>query len=50
MKTFLLHTLYIVLLSSLAYVVYAQNSTVVQQQQLIREMMKNPYCLVPEVK
>ena len=50
MKTVLIHTLYAVLLASLLYMSVVQARTITQQQNLIREMATNPYCLVPEVK
>jgi hypothetical protein len=50
MKTILIHTLYIGLLATLLYVNFLQANTVIRQQQIIRDMVTNPYCLIPEVK
>jgi hypothetical protein len=50
MKTVLIHTMYTVLLASLLYMNIVQARTITNQQHTIREMITNPYCLMPEVK
>lgn len=42
------HVLAIGIIAGLLWIICFQNSTIMQQQRLVREMVKNPYCLIPE--
>lgn len=44
----LLRGLLLIFIAGIVYICWIQGNTIEQQKKLIREMMKNPQCLVPE--
>ena len=43
----LLYLLVMVLTLGQTYIIFVQGSTIRGQQKIIRQMVKNPYCLIP---